>query len=211
MSEETNEQTGAQSQGQQESVTFTEAQQAKVQELINEAHGKAMRKAEQKLGTQMAELQSQLEAFKSEQGNKKSTFDEEAARKMLADTEAKYQAQIAEMLNGQKTGVLMSAASKANAVNPEVVAKLVGDAVAFEDGRFVVQEGGKAKLNKRLEPMTVDEYVADYLEANPYLKKPSNVGGAGSGGAKLPIAGEAPARPRNFNEAAQMFGQRMNS
>lgn len=202
MSDETQAVTGAVTENtQDEPVSFTEAQQAKVQELIDKAHAKAMAKADKAT----AALRAELDALKS-QKQAETTFDADAARKLLADTEAQYKAQIAQMLDGQKAGLLMAAASKANAVNPEVVAKLVADAVVYEDGAFTIHENGKARLNSRMQPMTVDEYVAAYLEANPYLKRPANTGGAGSS-TKPGSGGQAQARPSNWDQAAAQFKQ----
>lgn len=158
-------------------VEFSPEQQAKVNELIDKAHAKALGKAEK----QMSDLRAELEALKADKSKKtESTFDEAAAKKLLAETEARYQAQITQMLGTQKSGLLMTAAAKANAVNPEVVAKLVGDSVVYEDGKWSVQVDGKTVTNARLEPMTVDEFIAKYLDENPYLKRAANAGGAGS-------------------------------
>lgn len=222
------EQTGAQQQGQGQEKTevdfFSPAQQAKVQELINQAFGKASGKAEQKAATRIAELEAEIAKLKGgDQGTKdgKETakgYDEDSVKKLLEGVRGEYEpkltaaTEIIDRLKGhQRNAAIVSAAAKAKAVDPEVVAKLIGDSVGFdEEGRLVVLEtSGQPKLNRKAEPMAVEEFVAQYLDERPYLKQAANAGGGGSG-TKAAGGGQPPERPKSFADAARQFGQRMS-
>ncbi len=197
--------TGTQGQGNtqtggstQTGADFTPEQQAKIQDLINQAFGKGASKAEKEQATRIQQLEAELANLKGgKSGDKtagdqgaKSGYDQDEIKKLLDGVRGEYEPKLTEanqtiekLKSGQRNAAVMAAAAVAKAVDPVVVAKLVGDAIGFDgDGRLVVLDAsGQPRLNAKAEPMSVDEYVASFLEERPYLKQPSNAGGAGSG------------------------------
>lgn len=93
---------------------------------------------------------------------------------------------IASLLGEKRDAAIISAASYHNAVNPKQIAKLIGDAVGFdEDGVVVVfQSDGKSpRYGKDGNYLTVEDYVADFAKSNAHLFRAEvNPGGGGKGG-----------------------------
>lgn len=93
---------------------------------------------------------------------------------------------IASLLGEKRDAAIINAASIHNAVNPKQIAKLIGDAVGFdEDGAVVVyQPDGKSpRYGKDGNYLTVEDYVADFAKANAHLfKAEMNPGAGGKGG-----------------------------
>lgn len=103
--------------------------------------------------------------------------DEEYKPKLMAAEE-----RVAKLLEKERSAAIIGAAAKANAIDPEDVALLVGRFVAHdEDGNVVVlNERGSNRLNAKGEPMSVEEFVKSFVDSKPHLKRGSNTPGVGS-------------------------------
>lgn len=215
MSEE-NEQTGAPSQEKQP-VEFTHEQQVKLNELINQAHGKAYGKAQKEHSDKIAALEAQIAKLTAKPDKtEKQGYDEDAVRKLVDGVRAEYepqvkgyQDQIGKLMGHQRNAAIVSAAARANAVDPDVVASLMGDRVGFDDehGLIVIGSNGQPELNSKAAPKSVEEAVREFLDAKPYLKKASNSGGAGS--STQAGVSKAQGKPRTWAEAAQQLASEM--
>jgi hypothetical protein len=195
-------------------VTFDDAQQARVNELIQEAMGRAAREAKEELKTiktQFTELQSELTAAKAAAAKAKTPGQKAEA----ADDIERIQAEMAEVKNAaelskqeaerlksqlqakdkevkdangkaleiQKTHAMLTAASQVNFVDVNIVTKLTGDQVKYDDasGKFVVlNEQGTPRMNSAFEPMTLAEFYQEYANKHSYLVRGDVKGGAGS-------------------------------
>lgn len=80
---------------------------------------------------------------------------------------------------------LLTAASELGAVNGEQAAVLVSPFIkSGDDGQLsVVNPEGQTRLNAEGKPMTVKEFMTEFLTGNPHLVKAGGQTGAGSRGA----------------------------
>ena len=80
-------------------------------------------------------------------------------------------------------GALLAAASKFNAVEPEQVSQLLRNNLKLtEDGSVeVLNANGTVRYNDKADPLSIVEYVGDFLTANPHHVRAS-AGGAGTQG-----------------------------
>lgn len=88
-----------------------------------------------------------------------------------------------EVLNLRKSTAIQSAASKQNFFNLEAVQVLTEKFVKYDqqNSRFVVMnEQGQERLNASFEPMSLEEYYAEFAEKNKYLVRGDVRPGAGS-------------------------------
>ena len=214
-------------------VEFSNDQQQLLEAKINEAFGRGAAKAERELTAKIAELESQLKA-KAEQPKAESagkSYSDDDLKKAIAaretelkglleqtqkDSQTKLSAaeqRIAALLDKDKTAAIVTAAAKANAIDPSDVVALVGGMVHHgDDGSLVVlNEQGQPKLGKNGDPMTVEDFVATYLAAKPHLVRGANTGGAGSRTANNPnFTTTSNKRPTNWDEATRAFGQALS-
>lgn len=105
--------------------------------------------------------------------------------KLGAETKAKTDAEerALKLLEKDRRATIVSAAAKALAIDPEEVADLTLRHVAHDDegGIIVLNEKGGARLGPKGDPLTVEEFVRDWVEKRPHHKRGSGTGGAGSG------------------------------
>lgn len=136
-------------------VTFLPEQQTKVQELIDEAYRKAYSKAMKTRGA--------------------------------SDEVERLRTEVDRLKQDKKTALLLRAAARHNVVDPEEVADLLKERVRMdEDGSLsVIGDGGSVRMNGTGVPMSVDEYVNDWLNARPHHLRTSGTSGAGSHGARF--------------------------
>lgn len=197
-----------------EKITFNEAQQARVNELIQEAMGRAGREARTELST----LKTQFDSLKSELDSAKATASKAKTPAQRQDADSDVESILAQMaevksaaamkdaeverlrqqlqakdkeandykgkaLEIQKTHAMVSAASKTNFINADIVTKLTADQVKYDEsrGRFiVVSEAGTERMNSAFEPMSLEEFYAEFANKNPYLVRGDVKGGTGS-------------------------------
>lgn len=128
---------------------------------------------------ELAELRQFKEQMEEEQLIKKQDFDG-----VLKKTKDKYSQEI-QQLRGELEkikveGGLISAASRAKALAPEQVAKLLKDSVRLQtDGSVnIVDESGNPRYNDEGDPYTVDSLVDEFLAKNTYFRAagPSGTG-----------------------------------
>jgi hypothetical protein len=83
----------------------------------------------------------------------------------------------------QIDGALLAAASRFNAVEPEQVSQLLrGNLKLTDDGSVeVLDSSGIVRYNDKADPLSIAEYVGDFLTANPHFVRASS-GGAGTQG-----------------------------
>ncbi len=217
---------GGGDQGKPKPVEFTPEQQARMQEIINETYGKAFGKAQSDHAAQLKALQDEIAKLKGgksggkdEKGGDGKGYGEDDVKKLLDGVRGEYepkltayQQQVEQLRNHQRTAAIVSAAAKAKAVDPEVVAKLIGPDVGFDDEQrlVVLDANGRPRLNHKAEPMSIEEYVTAVLNERPYLRQATNAGGAGSSTQGRPGTTKQD-RPKNWAQAeaqlAQAFGQ----
>jgi hypothetical protein len=90
----------------------------------------------------------------------------------------------------QVDGALVNAASQSGAVNPsQVVQLLKGQTRLNEEGQVeILDSDGTVRYNDTGSPLSVNEYVSDFLTANPHFVKasPSGAGSKGAAGGSTP-------------------------
>jgi hypothetical protein len=153
-------------------VTFTEAQQARINEIVREAMGRAGRehrdRAEQ-LSTENTTLKSQLE----EASGKLSAADALAAR--IATLEAEHR-------QSKVSDAITSAAVEAGFVDLEVARLLAMQAIQVgENGEITVKgSDGQPRLDEVGNPLSLVDYFREIGARKRYLVRTEMRGGSGS-------------------------------
>lgn len=192
----TEQQTETQTTEQKPGAEFTPEQQAKLQELINDAFGKGASKAEKAQAARIQQLEAELAKLKTPKPQDKpqdkpegKTYTQAELQELLAQRDEEYkpkltaaEERVTKLLEKERSAAIIGAAAKANAIDPEDVALLVGRFVTHdEDGSVVVLgERGTPRLNAKGESMSVEEFVKSYVDSKPHLKRGSNTPGVGS-------------------------------
>lgn len=194
--------------GGEEKVTYTEAQQAHLQTLIDTAVGRSARTLRAELDTERTEkarLSAELIAAKEAAASvvPKTGAPEEQARvtaeieRVKADHKAALDAANAQLAERTREtakakaeaqsirteSAITSSASKVPFIDLGVVLKLTKDQVQFdsESGKFtVLNDAGQPRLNSSFEPMTLDEFYTDFAAKNKYLVRGNVISGTGS-------------------------------
>ena len=89
----------------------------------------------------------------------------------------------AEIDNIKREAAVQAAAGKHGFYDADDIARLTSDAIKYDAalGRYVViGEGDQPKLNAEMEPMTLDEFYADYAAKHKFYVKSDFRGGTGS-------------------------------
>lgn len=160
-----------------------------IEERLNKQR-KALEKEHAPLRAKLKELEDKLGegAGKSKDGVKTYTQDEHA--RALADKDGEHAKErdaltkrIESLLTNAKKAALVDAAAKAKALDPQVVATLVGDQVVVGEGDAlqVVDEQGRPRLDSKGNALGLEGLVAEFLESKPFLRAGANTPGAGSG------------------------------
>ena len=127
------------------------------------------------------ELRSLREQIEEEQLIKRQDFETLLKKnKEKADTE--ISSLRTELTRIKVDGALMASASKAKAVAPDQVARLLKESVRLEsDGKVtVLDEAGSPRYTDDAEPMSVDALVEEFLNRNQHYR---SAGPAGTGSA----------------------------
>jgi hypothetical protein len=191
-------------------VTFTDEQQARVNELIKQKMGEAARATRTELEqakAQLAELNAKLSETDSSKGSKKpesntedtedlrNKFSEaktllknlqdevERQRRLVLDKDKEVTTAKQDALNIRKQNALQSAATKINPADMEAVLALTERFVKFDEerNRFVVlNEEGGERFNSAMELMSLDEYYREFATKKPFLVRGDVKGGTGS-------------------------------
>jgi len=163
----------------EQSRTFT-------QEEVNELIGKRVAQVNQKYqGIDVEEykaLKGLKEQVEEEQLIKKQDFDG-LLKKQKEKSQSEIQALRTELETIKIDGALINAGSKAKAVSPEHVAKLLRSNVKLgEDGSVVITDAdGNPRYTDSADPMTVDDLVEEFLSKETYFRA-AGPSGTGSGG-----------------------------
>jgi hypothetical protein len=190
----------------EEKVTYTEAQQAHLQTLIDSAVGRSARTLRAELDVERteksrlaAELTAAQEAARTA-ASKTATTPEDQTReieRVKAEHKAALDAANAQLAERSREAAqakadaqairtesaITSSASKVPFIDLGVVLKLTKDQVKYdsESGRFtVLTDAGQPRLNSSFEPMTLDEFYVDYAAKNKFLVRGNVVAGTGS-------------------------------
>lgn len=170
---------GQTNESQVEAKTFT-------QDEVNELIGKRVAQVNQKYqGVDMEEykaLKGLKEQVEDEQLIKKQDFDG-----LLKKQREKADGEITSLRTELETikidGALINASSKAKALSPEHVAKLLrGNVKLDSNGKVLVTDAdGNPRYTDNADPMTVDHLVDEFLAGNQYFKA-AGPSGTGAGG-----------------------------
>lgn len=186
----------------EEKVTYTEAQQAHMQGIIDTAVGRSARTLRAEIEAERAtaaRLTAELAAAKAAKPAvvEPAAAHTEEVERVKASHQAALDAanaQLAErgreVLKAQaeakaiRTEVaITTAASKVPFVDLSAVIKLTKDQVQLDPdtGRFtVLNEAGQPRLNASFEQMSLDEFYNDFAAKNKYLVRGSVLAGTGS-------------------------------
>ena len=136
-------------------VTFFPEQQARVQELIDEAYRKAYSKAQKARGgaEEVEKLKGEVERLKEER--KTSSLLKTISRHSVVDVE-----EVAELVKGRVR-------------------------LEEDGSLRVLGESGAVKINPSGQPATIDEFIADWLSERPHHLRAAGGIGAGSQGARF--------------------------
>lgn len=156
------------------------------QDEVNDLIGKRVAQVNQKYqGVDMEE-------YKALKGLKEQVEDEQLIKKQDFDGLLKKQREKADSeITGLRTeletikidGALINASSKAKALSPEHVAKLLrGNVKLDSNGKVLVTDAdGNPRYTDNADPMTVDHLVDEFLAGNQYFKAAGPTG-TGAGG-----------------------------
>jgi hypothetical protein len=128
-------------------------------------------------------LIDQDESRRQEEAKKRGEFD-----KVIKEQADKYNAKInqyqSELTSIKVDGAVLSAASKAKAINPDqVVALLKGKLQLNEQGTVdVMDNNGQVRYNDKGEPLGVETLVNEFLTANPHFVAAGPTGSGANGG-----------------------------
>lgn len=132
-----------------------------------------------------------LEATIREMQNAHRSVQEERDRAVKAAQQKELEVKRANdnAINIRKEITLTQAANKINPFDVGVVVSLAKESVAWdsEKNKFVVVDpiSQQPRLNSAFDPMTIDEYFAEYASKNPYMIKSGQRPGTGSSEANL--------------------------
>ncbi|MNX56807.1 hypothetical protein D3C86_876100 [compost metagenome] len=216
---------GGQGGGQGGAPGMIQMTQERFDQIVLDRVNQANRQWEGRYNTLEAELQK-LKGGSGSQGGQggqggsgDKTYTQADLQQLLAQKDEEYspklkaaEDRIASLLEKERSAAIISAAAAAKAVDPQDVALLVGRFVSHDDkGDIVVlNDKGMPRLNGNGDPMTVEEFVKQYVDSKPHLKQAANAGGAGShtkpGGAPQQQTSQ---RPKSLRDAARQFGQTM--
>jgi hypothetical protein len=175
-------------------ITFDEAQQKRVDELIRRAQGRAARE----LREHNEQLKTELEALRGQQGQQAVPND---VLTELSTTRAELQA----MRQKETESQIMSEVRKVTGgfVDQELAAQLIRQGIRQVEGKLVpVDADGNPRLNSDFEPMSLEDAARDLARQKPFLARGDvRLFGAGSTEAARSTLGDVP-RAR----LAQLFG-----
>ena len=128
-------------------------------------------------------LIEQDESRRQEEAKKRGEFD-----KVIKEQADKYNAKInqyqQELTSIKVDGAVLTAASKAKAINPSQVVELLKSQLKLnETGTVdVMDNNGQVRYNDKGEPLGVDTLVTEFLTANPHFVAAGPTGSGANGG-----------------------------
>lgn len=163
-----------------EANKFNPEQQVKVNSLLESATERGFAAGAKKSSEKMLGLETQIEEL-SKKGSVKGgegNVDLEDMKKEMADLKSREKENHERSINAS----LLTEINEFNVVRPKQIAELLrGHISVDETGHLTIQgEEGKLKVNAQGNPMTVKEYIGNWLEQNPHMLKAPGSPGSGS-------------------------------
>lgn len=173
-------------------MEFTAEQQAFIDNLINKRVAEVRTAAEAKAAETVATAEAKFKELsvakekeladlkaKAESGSK----GNEDLTALKAEVE-RLKAKDIKNVELARKSQLLAAASELNAISADQVAMLVTPHVKGDETLTVLNAEGQPRVNSEGKPMTVKEFMTEFLAGNPHLVKASGNQGAGSQGNK---------------------------
>ena len=156
-------------------VKFDRAQKDRVDEIVREAMGRAGREAREKA----ARLELEVATLKATQVTPEPGLQEIAAQ--LAEMKTEKAALLAERQERAIVDRLRKVAGD-RFVDSALALRLLREEVQLaSDGSLrVVDEVGVDRRNETLDPMSIEDLIADFADRKPFLVRGSVMGGTGS-------------------------------
>lgn len=171
----------------EQKIAQLEEELRKAQASVNDPNKSSKERKEAK--GDVEDLQRQIEEMKNASQSTKQEL--ESLRNKLTDAEKRVNEQKAEVLKEKKLSLITRTAQKENFVNLDTVRKLTEDSLKWDEGEqkwVVLNDMGQPRMNSAFDPMTVEEFYADFAAKNPYLVRSDAKPGAGSGPSNAPTA-----------------------
>lgn len=161
---------------------FTPEQQTKVQSLIDDAYKRAYSKALRSNGTdeEVLKLTKEVSDLKEQQASK--VKDGEVSSEVKAEIEG-LRTQVGTLRNSVKGEALLKAIGKHDVVNTDQIANIISPNIRLnEDNSLsVLTDNGDIATNlDTMKPLSVGEYVTNWVASNPHFNRASGSAGAGS-------------------------------
>ncbi len=201
-------QQGNQNGGSGEGGTPVQLSQERLETIISQAYARGAGKAEQTAQTRIAELEAENARLKggnngqgkgntqqqgNQQGNQQQgkTYTQDEVQALISEKEKEHGTQLTEaqkkaekLLETQLTSSIIASGSRLGAIDAQETAVLVlanGFVRHDEEGKVeIVNEKGQTRFNSKGEPMSLDEFMTEFLAKRPHLKRGANTGGTGS-------------------------------
>ena len=189
----------------EQKVEFTPEQQEKITALIQEAQGRAAKEIKSQLETansELATLKEKLTTLQAEENKQKgpnpeldnklkeaerliSNFQLEIAnlKNVAKDKEAEASSAKEKQREFERLWALEKAAGNDRFIDLSLIIKDTKDQVKWDDTykKYVVtNEDGGVRLNKMMEPMTLEEFYEEYASKKPWAVNPLYKGGTGA-------------------------------
>jgi hypothetical protein len=168
-------------------VTFDEAQQKRVDELIRESMGRAGSEARQTAARLQKELEAAKDAAKEAETLRAEVArlkgDREGLESNLSVKEKEARSARAETVAVKKQNAIQAAATEHNFFNPQIVSKLTEDKIKWDDGKqkfIVLGDDGSERLGADGNSLSVSAYLKEFGAANSYLVRGDVKTGVGS-------------------------------
>ncbi len=152
----------------------------KAEQERRSAAAEAQRQAEEAQRKQLEQQQKWQELREFDQQKAKEQI--EAARREAEEARRERETLTKQVRSSQISTALQSAAVNLGAYKPEQISTLLAGQISHaEDGRMIVLgSDGKPRTNGRGEDLSVEDFVKEFIEANPHFQRAAP--GRGSGG-----------------------------
>jgi hypothetical protein len=163
-------------------ISFTEAQQARVDEIVREAQGRAAREVRtnlERVTVEKTQLEVDLAAAKA------ANTDYDLVEKIHGESREKDKeiADLRAVVVGQRLEAVIAEATKdVGFVDLKSVKKLTKEKVVINGANQVciLDDGGHERLNDQNKPMSIVEFYQDFAANNPHFVRSDFKFGAGS-------------------------------
>ena len=173
-------------------MEFTAEQQTIIDNLINKRVAEVRTAAEAKAKEEVATAEAKFKEIsvvkdkeladlkaKAESGGK----GNEDLTALKAEVE-RLKAKDIKNVELARKAQLLAAASELNAISADQVAMLVTPHVKGDETLTILNAEGQVRVNSEGKPMTVREFMTEFLAGNPHLVKAGGNQGAGSQGSR---------------------------